>query len=79
MAGNAWEWCTDRYGPYPSRAVADPGGPREGGLRVLRGGSWLFGPARVRSAARARDDPGARSVNVGFRLVSRLRTGDHAP
>jgi sulfatase modifying factor 1 len=72
MAGNVWEWCADWYGPYPSGACVDPRGPRTGIARVLRGGSWLFDPSRVRSAARVRDGPSAFSINVGFRLVSPL-------
>jgi sulfatase modifying factor 1 len=72
MSGNVWEWCADRYGAYPAGRVSDPTGPLAGPERVLRGGSFIFGPCVARSAARARNRPDARSVNVGFRLVSPL-------
>jgi formylglycine-generating enzyme required for sulfatase activity len=40
MAGNLWEWCWDRYGPYSSAPQTDPIGPTAGSYRVNRGGSW---------------------------------------
>lgn len=32
------EWCLDRFGEYPAEHLVDPVGPREGLLRVVRGG-----------------------------------------
>jgi len=69
MAGNVWEWCSDRYGDYPKGAVSDPVGPREGSNRVSRGGSWGSGAAPCRSAYRSRSTPDDRSGNDGFRLA----------
>ncbi len=55
MAGNAWEFCSSRYEPYPYSAA----GTREDdttlyGMRVLRGGCWHFGPEQCRTAYRHR-------------------------
>jgi len=51
MHGNVWEWCLDGKRSYSSSAERDPKGP-EGGLRVLRGGSWGNLPQTLRSANR---------------------------
>jgi formylglycine-generating enzyme required for sulfatase activity/serine/threonine protein kinase len=72
MHGNVWEWCSDRYGDYPSGSVIDPTGAASGTLRVLRGGGW-FNDARIcRSAYRPPGGgPALRSVIFGFRLSLR--------
>jgi len=69
MAGNAWEWVADVYGPYPAEAQTDPKGPATGSERVLRGGSWGYHPAFVRSAYRYAVPPTANYLAVGFRCV----------
>jgi uncharacterized protein (TIGR02996 family) len=70
--GNVWEWCSDRYGPYPCGPVEDPGGCAGGEDRVRRGGSWLYGPRLCRSAYRSKNAPASRGGsigNVGCRVV----------
>ncbi|MGB0600311.1 MAG: formylglycine-generating enzyme family protein [Rubripirellula sp.] len=59
MHGNAWEWCSDRYAPYPSGVVAvtDPTGADRGSWRVGRGSSWFYGAKSCRSANRGRGIP----------------------
>jgi len=44
MHGNVYEWCLDRYGPYPKGDATDPIGPSKGKKRVARGGCFN-GPA----------------------------------
>jgi formylglycine-generating enzyme required for sulfatase activity len=79
MHGNVREWCRDWYdaGFYANAPTADPTGPSNEGLyRVIRGGSWLDGPALCRSANRNRLQKPANetyfpeyAITVGFRVV----------
>ena len=56
QAGNVWEWVLDRYHPtvYRSGRV-DPGGPVDGELHVMRGGSWNTFSTNMRTANRFHD------------------------
>jgi formylglycine-generating enzyme required for sulfatase activity len=69
MLGNAGEWCNDFYGKYPKKAVVNPTGPKDGTIRVLRGGSWLILGGVCRSAIRGGGDPADRGDFTGFRLA----------
>lgn len=69
MAGNAWEWTADWFGPYSDGPKTAPTGATGGQYRVLRGGSWNFGPWVLRASSRYGLDPTVRSVNLGFRCA----------
>jgi len=68
MHGNVWQWCQGWYGDYPKDDATDPQGPEKGQDRVLRGGSWIYGPEYCRSAFRGWDEPGYRFINFGCRF-----------
>lgn len=69
LSGNNWEWCYDLYGPYSGSEQEDPMGPKEGFVRVLRGGSSEDKPEFMRAAYRYNNHPAASASNVGFRVV----------
>ena len=49
--------------------VEDPQGPEQGEAKIIRGGSWGFGPRYLRVSTRAMADPSSRGDGVGFRCV----------
>ncbi len=56
MEGNVWEWTESQY-------------DKEHPHRVLRGGSWNYGPQALRPVYRIKIEPDARDGLIGFRCV----------
>lgn len=72
MSGNVWEWASDYYDLYPPGDAVDPdgpGGPTDGNIRVIRGGSWYYGAMLARVANRAYKEPWEIDADLGFRLA----------
>ncbi len=70
MAGNVWQWVSDRYDEgYTRGTQTDPAGPASGDQKVLRGGSWYHSVAVLRSTHRFHFRPELRFNNFGFRCV----------
>jgi formylglycine-generating enzyme required for sulfatase activity len=77
MSGNVWEWVEDCWHEDYEDAPPD-GSPwleKNGGdcgQRVVRGGSWYFGPVSLRASDRGRGPTDDRGYGLGFRLVQDL-------
>ncbi len=69
MHGNVWEWCSDWYGTYPTKAITDPIGTDKGYYIVSRGGCWHCGVTYCRSARRFWNYPTGLGYYYGFRLA----------
>ena len=75
MHGNVWEWTQDCWHNNYSNAPTDGSAWTTGcttNIRVLRGGSWNYSPAHLRSAFRIRSNPDLRGSSYGFRLARNL-------
>ena len=77
MSGNVWEWVEDCWHQDYK------GGPTDGsvwldanagscGQRVIRGGSWINDPERLRTSRRYGSIAVDRDINIGFRLAQDL-------
>ena len=72
MLGNAFEWCQDTHGEYPSEAVTDPIAQSPDAHRIIRGGCYGTGALECRSAFRSYLDPRMRGNILGFRVALSL-------
>ena len=72
MSGNAWELCSDLYGPYAAGPATDPSGAETGAYAVVRGGGIFGGTVSCRVTYRSFDAPQSNLIINGFRLVMDL-------
>ncbi len=69
MLGNVWEWTEDEYDDREKNPAGELPHSESDPLRVLRGGSWIYGPRHVRCAFRNVMSATGRSYSTGFRIV----------
>ncbi|HEY0514088.1 MAG TPA: SUMF1/EgtB/PvdO family nonheme iron enzyme [Thermoanaerobaculia bacterium] len=72
MLGNVCEWCHDRYTPYTAAVAARPRGGAGGSFRVVRGGSFMDGPEKLRTTFRYAINQGTKCMIYGFRMARSL-------
>ncbi|MEN3353141.1 MAG: hypothetical protein V7640_1299 [Betaproteobacteria bacterium] len=76
MSGNAWEWVSSAYRPYPYRAGDGREDPKAGPVRVTRGGGHDSAEAEITTTQRGRNlsrNPASGHHNIGFRCASSTR------
>jgi formylglycine-generating enzyme len=71
MGGNVWEWCQDWYSKraHAEGLASNPSGPPCGSDKVLRGGSWSFGPDNLKITSRSYADARLGYPYDGFRCA----------
>ena len=70
MSGNVWQWTSTLDKEYPYQAADGREDPSAAGMRVTRGGAFLFGAAFTRAAVRSRFNPDGISLSIGFRCAA---------
>jgi formylglycine-generating enzyme len=75
MAGNVREWVQDWYAPdyFEIAPSTNPQGPKEGVLKVIKGGSWHSFKADIRSASRGKGGFALKTDGIGFRCASKIK------
>lgn len=69
LHGNVREWCQDDLRNYTTRSLINPRGRENTRTRVVRGGSWYYGPEDSRSASRYDRPIDYRLNYYGFRVL----------
>lgn len=72
LAGNAWEWTSSLFAPYPYEPADGREDPERHGLRVLRGGAFGAPPEYWRAAHRHRFASHLRYDYAGIRVAASL-------
>lgn len=73
MSGNIWEWINDNSGVYSGIERINSVGPKNGSLKILRGGS--FNSIRSDTQLTFRDElsPNTKDIYYGFRIARTIK------
>ncbi len=72
LAGNAWEWVSSAYRPYPYNPADGRENPNPGPVRSTRGGGQDSSPEEITATQRGRNlsrEPDGGHHNIGFRCA----------
>ncbi len=68
MIGNAWEWTSSSYLPYPGNLVANSNFSEQ--YKVVRGGAWMYDAFHCMISYRNANQPDRPYPTLGFRTLS---------
>ncbi|MBL4845171.1 MAG: SUMF1/EgtB/PvdO family nonheme iron enzyme [Planctomycetes bacterium] len=69
LAGSVWEWVQDHDHVFVASDQIDPTGPREGALRIRKGGSYSSQARNLTATNRNPTAPGKIQFDLGFRIA----------
>ncbi|MCS5423078.1 MULTISPECIES: SUMF1/EgtB/PvdO family nonheme iron enzyme [Psychrilyobacter] len=73
MSGNVWEWINDNSGVYSGIERINSVGPKNGSLKILRGGSFNSIMSDTQLTFRDELSPNTKDIYYGFRIARTIR------
>lgn len=73
MSGNVWEWINDNSGVYSGIERINSVGPKNGSLKILRGGSFNSIMSDTQLTFRDELSPNTKDIYYGFRLARTIK------
>jgi formylglycine-generating enzyme required for sulfatase activity len=73
MSGNVWEWINDNSGVYSGIERINSVGPKDGALKILRGGSFNSIKGDAQLTFRDELSPNTEDIYYGFRVARTIR------
>jgi len=73
MSGNVWEWINDNSGVYSGIERINSVGPKDGALKILRGGSFNSITGDTQLTFRDELSPNTKDIYYGFRVARTIK------